>query len=199
MDRRQKSETGETKPLSKNRLKRRGAEAIKKKFLNCFGVRTSNAGALRHIVEELIQQGVSRQTLVTWAFRAGYSRGYVSSLLSRILCSIGLRTRGVGAGRKPSPDAIELLAYVRSRYGERFLRVLHAAARAGRAQISAEEANGTTNIIVKAQLQRSEANCHSTISRETIVPKLKAACPPKVEFLPPGKIKLNHQRKELLR
>lgn len=68
-----------------NGMKQRGAETLKEKYLRCFGVRTDNAAALQQIVKGLIDGGVSRKTLVGWAVQAGYTKGYVSSLLSRIL------------------------------------------------------------------------------------------------------------------
>jgi hypothetical protein len=109
-------------------------KALKQKYLECFGIRATNMVTWQEAVRDLTDQGVSRETLADWAVAAGYSRGYVSSLLSRIFCSLGLRKRGAGGGRKPSPDALELLAHARSRYGYRFLKVLRAAWRAGRTQ-----------------------------------------------------------------
>ncbi len=106
--------------------------ALKEKYLTCFVVRSTNLGALREAVKGLFGLGVSRQMLVRWAVQAGYSAVSVRSLLSRILCSMGLRTRGAGAGRKPSADALALLAYARERYGDRYLKILRAACRAGR-------------------------------------------------------------------
>lgn len=198
MDRRQKSEIGKTKPLSK-RLKRRGAEVLKKEFLECFGVRTSNAEALRLIVKELIQRGVSRQTLLSWAMQAGYTSSGISSVLSRILCSIGLRARKAGAGRKPSRDALEILAHARSRYGERFLSVLRGAWRAGQAQASSEDSERSQSLIAEPQLGELETNCRAAIrrGRKIIMPKL--ALPPESSIKIFGKIKLNHQRKGSLR
>jgi hypothetical protein len=124
------------------RIKRPDAEALKKEFLECFAVRTKNTTSLEGVVKGLIEQGVSRRTLVGWAVGAGYSKGYVSSLLSRVLCSLGLREREAGAGRKPSPDALELLAHARNSYGSRFLNVLRAVWRAGRSQNSPQDGRG---------------------------------------------------------
>ncbi|MGA2544689.1 MAG: hypothetical protein ABSG78_24330, partial [Verrucomicrobiota bacterium] len=110
------------------------SEALKKKFLHCFGVRATCAMALQKVVKRLLQQGVSRDVLYIWGVDAGHPRTTVSSTLSRIFCAIGLRTRINGAGRKPSPDAPELLDYARGQYGERSLKVLYAALRAGKAR-----------------------------------------------------------------
>lgn len=143
-------------------MQRRDAETLKAKYLCCFGVRTDNAAALQEIVKGLIDGGISRKTLVGWAVQAGYSKGYVSSLLSRILCSIGLRERRAGAGRKPSPAALELMAYAQDKYGEQFLKVLRAAWRAGKAQATAQDfptasrSGADMALIVAPQLQESD-------------------------------------------
>jgi hypothetical protein len=145
-----------------NGMKRRGAETLKEKYLRCFGVRTDNAAALQEIVKGLIDEGVSRKTLVGWAVQAGYSKGYVSSLLSRVLCSIGLRERRAGAGRRPSPAALELVAHAQDKYGEQFLKVLRAAWRAGKAQATAQDfptasrSGADMVLIVAPQLQKSD-------------------------------------------
>lgn len=107
---------------------------LKERYLQCFGVRANNVATLQGIVRNLIEGGISRRTLVAWAIEAGYTKGYVSSLLSRILVSLGLRERKKGGGRKPSPDALELLSHARGRYGERWFNVLRAAWRAGKGQ-----------------------------------------------------------------
>ena len=123
---------------------------------------------LQGIVKDLIEEGVSRQTLVAWAVKAGYTKGHVSSLLSRILVSLGLRERKKGAGRKPSPAALELLAHVQNRYGEECLNVLRAAWRAGKAQLAAannETRHRASGLIVVPQLPNPGSNCGSTIKR----------------------------------
>ncbi len=81
------------------------SESLKEQYLQCFGARASNATMLQGIVRNLIKEGISRQTLVTWAVEAGYTKGYVSSLLSRVLVSLGLRQRKKerDAGRRPPP------------------------------------------------------------------------------------------------
>ena len=111
-----------------------GSETFRERFLECFSGHEDNANKLKDVVRELIAEGVPRRTLVGWAVEKGYSKGYVASLLSRIFVSLGLRERQSGAGRRPSAAALELLAHVRSRYGENFMKVLRAAWRAGRAQ-----------------------------------------------------------------
>jgi hypothetical protein len=121
--------------------------ALKRKYLECFNVRTTNAATWREVVTNLIDSGVSRDTLINWGEYAGYSRITVSSTVSRILCSIGLRERREGAGRKPSHDALVLLDHAREQYGERALKVLRAAFRAGRAEtMAAKNFRGTLEI-----------------------------------------------------
>jgi hypothetical protein len=114
-----------------------GSQALKERYLQCFGERTNNVTKLQNVVRDLIDEGIPRQTLAAWAVEAGYSKGYVASLLSRILVSLGLRERKEGGGRKPSTFTLELLAHARSRYGEDCLKVLRAAWRTGKAQLAA--------------------------------------------------------------
>lgn len=149
------------------------AEALKREFLRCFSVRTNNTSRLREAVKRLIDRGVTRKTLVTWAVQAGYTKGYVSSLLSRILCSMGLRANRVGGGRKPSPDALELLAHSRGRYGKKFLNVLRAAWRAGKAQAATDGSGCTGNLIVAPQVEVLRNNCGTTIKRSRRIARNK--------------------------
>jgi len=114
-------------------------KALKEKFLAFFPVRSSNPDALQEAVKGLVELGIARSALVRWALDAGYSEGYVRSILSRIFCALGLLERGVGAGRKPSPEALELLAIAKERYDDRFVNVLRAAWRAGKAQMDSED------------------------------------------------------------
>jgi hypothetical protein len=79
-----------------------------KRKLECFNVRTTNAATWRDVIASLMEQGVARETLVSWGVDAGYPKITVSS----ILCAIGLRQRQEGAGRKPSHKALGLRAYV---------------------------------------------------------------------------------------
>ncbi len=156
---------------TQNGIKRLGAGALKRKFLQCIGLRSTSATALQSVVNRLIDRGISRKTLVAWAVQAGYSQGNVSSLLSKIFCALGLRERRPGAGRKPSPDALELLAHAQARYKERFLRVLQAALRAGKARRTARLSNlapqsgRATELIAPSQLRNLGVYCASTITR----------------------------------
>lgn len=125
-------------------------------------------------MKDLISQGITRKTLVAWAVRAGFSKGYVSSLISRILCSMGLRANRVGAGRKPSADALELLVYTQERYGNRFLNVLRAAWRAGKAQ-SAHE--GSQAEIVVPQIPSQKRIVVPQISRSGMRSGVKRRSP----------------------
>ena len=158
----------QTKAL-KNR-KPLGSESLKEQYLQCFGVRANNATMLQGIVRDVIETGIPRQTLVAWAVKAGYTKGYVSSQLSRILVSLGLRERKKGAGRRPSPTALELLAHAQSRYGDECLNVLRAAWRTGKAQVAAannETRHRASGLIVVPQLPNPGSNCGSTIRRGT--------------------------------
>jgi hypothetical protein len=130
------------------------AQALKQKFLQWFEVRTTSATALQEVVKGLIDQGFSRKTLVAWAVQEGYPKKYVSSVLSRIFCALGLRERQPGAGRKPSPEVLELLAHAQARYGARSLKVLRAAWRTGKTQSAArlEEVAPSAGIVAEPQL-----------------------------------------------
>ena len=116
-------------------------KALKQKYLECFEVHTPSAIPWRRTVVELVDQGFTREDLINWAVYAGHSRRTVSSLLSRIFCSLGIRERDVGAGRKPTHQALELAAHAHARYGGRFLKVLRAAWRAGKTRIEAQDFN----------------------------------------------------------
>ena len=114
-------------------------EALKAKFLGCFAARTTSAQTLPEVVKSLLQLGVVRTTLFRWGVAAGHSHATVRSLLSRAFCALGLRQRRSGAGRKPSAEAMELLAHSRQQYGIRALRMLRAAYRAGKSQEAAHD------------------------------------------------------------
>ncbi len=103
--------------------------ALKRKYLRCFGLRTTNTAALQEIVQRLNQQGVSRAMLVAWAVQKGFARRSVSCLLSRMFTALGLRERQAGAGRKASPEGEELLNIAYARYGEKCPKALRGALR----------------------------------------------------------------------
>ncbi len=144
-------------------------QALKEKYLGCFGVRAASATAMQDAVKGLVQLGITRKTLHEWAVGAGFSAGYVRSHLSKMFCALGMRERAVGAGRKPSPDALELLIYARARYGDRFLKVLRGALRAGKVRVAAEgPRSGSPSgaaLIVAPQLTNRDANGGATIKR----------------------------------
>jgi len=159
--------------MSQENINALDRKALKQKYLECFNGRTTNAETWRETVRRLIGQGVSRGMLLNWAVEAGHPRITVSSILSRILVSLGLRERRKGAGRKPSPDALELLQHARVRYGERCLKVLRAALSAGRAQLAtrgcqSEPWAGTAHISsAKPKLGKNGENCRTAIRRST--------------------------------
>jgi hypothetical protein len=109
-------------------------KALKQKYLQCCGSRASDSTVMHEVVKALVDQGVSRRMLMAWAVEAGYLKGYVSNLLSRIFLALGFRARRMGAGRKPAADTLALLEYARSQFVPRALMVLRAAARTGKAQ-----------------------------------------------------------------
>jgi hypothetical protein len=133
-------------------------QALKRKYLERFNVRTSNADIGQEVVTSLIDSGICRDTLINWGECAGYSRIIVSSTVSRILCSIGLRERLQGAGRKPSHDALVRLDHARERYGERALRVLGVAFRAERAVAMAAK-----NLRETVEIRGNKNNIGTTI------------------------------------
>jgi hypothetical protein len=142
------------------------SDALKEKFLRCFALRGSGSTTLRGVVRDLIGAGVSKEMLAIWAVEAGYGKRYVSSLLSRIFVSLGVRERRKGAGRKPSSAALELLAHAHSRYGESALKVLCAAWRAGKARRAASAvSDASSDVIVAPKLQEAGAYCVHTIRR----------------------------------
>ena len=147
---------------------------LKERYLQCFGVRADNAALLQAAVRELIGAGFSRRTLVAWAVQAGYSQGYVSSLLSRIFVSLGLRERQPGAGRRPSAAALELLAHARNLYGDNFLKVLRAAWRAGKPQRAVvkrptESGHQSSGLIVVPQLEREPNQTSKTMTMNSLL------------------------------
>jgi hypothetical protein len=109
-------------------------QALKLQYQECFRARLAGEAKLPGIIGSLARLGVLRQTLVRWAVEAGCTESYARSLLSKILCALGLRQRRPGAGRKPSREVLELVAELRERYGDRYLKTLRAACREGKAQ-----------------------------------------------------------------
>jgi hypothetical protein len=153
--------------------KRNGLEvpALKKRFLQCFGERNANSAAMQETVRRLADLGVSRKALVGLGVRAGWSKASVSSVLSRIFCALGLRERRPGAGRKVSRDALEHLAYTRSKYGANARKVLRGALRAESAQPNSgtgqcpPQDGESANLISVHQLQATNTNFGTAINR----------------------------------
>jgi len=153
--------------------------ALKARYLECFGTRASTGESLRETVRDLVELGVSRSTLIAWAMQTGCTKGYASSLVSRILCKLGLRKRRIGAGRKPSADALNLLAYAQAKFGRQTRKVLRAAWRVANAQAETPVSQSRLGLsrtkelelIVVPLLGANEGNCGSTIreSRNTKV------------------------------
>jgi len=133
--------------------------ALKAKYLKCFGAGVNAAPTLREVIKELMDEGVPRPTLIRWAVQAGCTQSYASTLVSRVLCALGLRERRAGAGRKTSPAVLELLAHARSKYGKNYLKVLRAAWRTGKAPKVAKLQNGGASKLKRGpQLPRQDTN-----------------------------------------
>ena len=154
--------------------------ALKEKYLDCLAAREASAKTLPEVIKRLLRLGVVRAALFRWAVENGHTPATVRSILSRAFCSLGLRQRETGAGRRPSAEALELLAHSRKRYGERHLRVLWAALRAGRKETTGKSNRGESghkvgNItIVPVQLESTNSNCAGAI-RVINVPGLRAS------------------------
>lgn len=106
-------------------------QALKERFLECLHMIPET---LRPVVTRLLAFGVKRDELVEWAVGAGYSRSFIRSLLSRLFCDNGQRSRRAGAGRKTPQEALALLAFAQNQFGERAPKYLLAAYRAAKAQ-----------------------------------------------------------------
>src|SRR5260221_5568344 len=105
--------------------------ALKTEYVNCLTNLSAATANLRPVITCLAERGVTRATLLRWATEAGYSTGYVRSLLTAVLREVfHTRMRKPGAGRPVSQDALALLAFARSQYGEKAAKVLRAAYRA---------------------------------------------------------------------
>src|SRR6266478_6259397 len=57
-------------------------ERLKDKYVECLGKAAVEITSLRQTIHALIEWGVSRRELMKWALEAGYSTGYVRSLVS---------------------------------------------------------------------------------------------------------------------
>ncbi|SPE50630.1 hypothetical protein SBV1_1180024 [Verrucomicrobia bacterium] len=127
------------------------AAALRKTYLACLGPRALGSTAkLAQIIGALVRRGATRATLVRWAVEAGCSEKYVRSLLSRIFIRLGLRRRRRGAGRRSSPEILQLLEEFKARFGKRRLKVARALCRAAEADEPA--CPGPSNLFVPAAL-----------------------------------------------
>ncbi len=114
-------------------------ERLKCSYLDALSASISGAVIrLTPIIEELIACGISRKTLVLWGVAAGYKKGYVQSILSKILVPLSGRQRRPGPGRRVPDEALALLAFARNNFGERAPKYLLAAYRVSNAQRSRE-------------------------------------------------------------
>src|SRR6266536_1767545 len=104
---------------------------FKAQYLDSLRNLRTRADNLRRVVNDLFNYGISRKTLVEWGVEAGYRLSYMRSLISKLLCSKGSRSRNPGAGRKIPPEALALLACARE-YGRLAPKFLLAAYRAAK-------------------------------------------------------------------
>jgi hypothetical protein len=122
-------------------------QALKSKYLECLAAVSTVGSTLRSTVLRLVSLGVRSHELVAWAADAGYPKRQVRKILSRILLQAGVRRRRRGSGPKMPPEALAIVANVRSLYGRRATRFLRAALRLAKTQDDAESAvsNGLQN------------------------------------------------------
>jgi hypothetical protein len=109
-------------------------QALKQQYLHCLAAILVETATLRSVVAGLVSLGATRRDLLCWAAEAGHHAGYVRTLLSKILCDLGLRSRKAGAGPKTPPEALLILASARNQYGDNALKFLRAACRAANAE-----------------------------------------------------------------
>lgn len=114
-------------------------EALKQQYSDGLAASLEAATAvLRPVIEKLLHFGIGRKTLTDWGVAAGYSRGYVKTLLSRLLCLAGARERKPGAGPKIPQGALLILRFACDNFGEETgLRYMLAGYRAGKLQAAA--------------------------------------------------------------
>jgi hypothetical protein len=109
-------------------------ELLKARYIKCLARAGEEGAGLRQAIHALVKWGVGRRQLVQWAAEAGYSTGYVRSLISSILKDLGHRSRKPGAGRKVAHQAIALRVLGQKHYGKQARKFLLAAYRANETQ-----------------------------------------------------------------
>ena len=124
-------------------------QALKSKYLECLATVSDIGSTLRRTVLSLVSLGVQLHELVAWAADAGYPERQVRKILSRILLQAGVRRRRRGSGPKVPPEALAIVASVRSQYGRRTTRFLGAAHRLSKEhdvaeRLAAQPANDQT-------------------------------------------------------
>ena len=137
-------------------------EMLRGDFLECIAVCRGvgvNRIRLREAVKGLIDRGVDRDTLVSWAVQAGYARGSASSLLSRIFCTLGLRTRKKGAGRRHSDVVLQIAFEARRRHGKNFRKLLRAASMVSEGDLPVEDVQSSGRLPVLLLSSISPAGC----------------------------------------
>ena len=142
---------------------------LKGRYLECLGQAGTEIMSLREAIKDLAGRGVRRKDLVQWAAEAGYSTGYVRSLLSRILRDLALPARKPGAGRKVPREALALRLLARKHYGQKARKFLLAAYRALEEQLS----SGGSPLAANPRLGRSSVPKFTNPNRECHFPPLR--------------------------
>jgi hypothetical protein len=130
-----------TDEIASSSLEAIRTKELKERFLCCLGTFSTKAPSFRSVVQSLLLRGVHWKELARLATAHGHKDKYVRKLLSEILTDLGIRRRHPGAGRETPQQALLLLAYARSNYGEDAVKFLGAAHRAGRAEAAEKESS----------------------------------------------------------
>jgi hypothetical protein len=139
--------------------------ALKDKYLECLRARSTTT--LRETIQALVRAGVRRSLLLTWAVGDRHDKRQVAKLLSEIFCSLGLRVRAPGAGRRSSPPALVLLAFAHELFGDKAARSLRGACRAAKGSAAAQLKTTGLRIIPEPELYTSSVERFSKKLAET--------------------------------
>jgi hypothetical protein len=113
---------------------------IKADLIEGLGHVQTGGESIKPAVRRALAAGVHWKTLLAWATEAGYRHGYALQTLGQVLRELGIRRRKRGAGQKPPPRALQILAEIERADGELAEKLLLAAYRAAKAKrLSREE------------------------------------------------------------
>ena len=138
--------------------------ALKARYLACLKARSPVT--LRQTVQALLRFGVRRDLLLSWAVTAGHDRKYVGKVLSECLTALGL-CRQPGAGRRPAPAGLILLAFAHELFSSRERKSLRAAWRAATGQPFAQLQARGLEIIPEPELYAAAVERFSKKLTET--------------------------------